>query len=124
VIPRGPAAALLALVLLAATAAAQDGAGERAREVTATRASLKSIRAGLDDFLFVHGRYPYTEEGVAILLTWGLFGGPYIERSVATLDAWGQPFVYRSPSTRTGRREFDLFSLGPDGREGTADDVE
>ncbi|MEK7385800.1 MAG: type II secretion system protein GspG [candidate division NC10 bacterium] len=38
-------------------------------------------------------------------------------------DAWGRWFVYRYPRTR-GRDEYDLRSLGPDGREGTADDVE
>jgi len=121
-----PRAAALALVLLAApgSAQAQDATGARAGEIAATRATLKALRAGLDDFLFIHGRYPYTEEGVVILLTRGIFGGPYIEHSVTTVDAWGRPFVYRSPSTRGGRREYDLFSLGPDGRESTADDVE
>lgn len=120
------AAPLLALVLLAAPgpATAQDPADARGREIAATRATLKALRAGLDDFLLVHGRYPYTEEGVVILLTRGIFGGPYIAHSVATIDAWGRPFVYRAPGTRGGRREYDLFSLGPDGREGTADDVE
>ena len=34
-------------------------------------------------------------------------------------DPWGNDYVYR----KTGNREFELFSMGPDGSEGTEDDV-
>lgn len=34
-------------------------------------------------------------------------------------DPWGKPYVYR----KTGPRSFEIFSAGPDGQEGTADDV-
>jgi len=38
------------------------------------------------------------------------------------IDPWGSPYVYRNPGKQnpTG---FDLFSLGPDKKEGTDDDV-
>jgi general secretion pathway protein G len=34
-------------------------------------------------------------------------------------DPWGNDYVYR----KTGSRDFELFSVGPDGQEGTEDDV-
>jgi len=37
-------------------------------------------------------------------------------------DPWGRPYVYRCPGLRN-RDGSDLFSLGPDGQEGTADDA-
>jgi type II secretion system protein G len=37
-------------------------------------------------------------------------------------DPWGNDYVYKFPGT-TGPRSFDLFSIGPDGIEGTSDDI-
>jgi general secretion pathway protein G len=34
-------------------------------------------------------------------------------------DPWGQPYVYR----KTGSREFEILSVGPDGTQGTEDDI-
>lgn len=34
-------------------------------------------------------------------------------------DPWGKPYVY----SKTGEGSYDLFSAGPDGRDGTADDI-
>jgi general secretion pathway protein G len=46
--------------------------------------------------------------------------GPYIKRGVPN-DPWGQPYVYRFPGTNG--MDYDLYSLGPDGREGNDDIV-
>ncbi len=40
----------------------------------------------------------------------------------ALIDPWGHPYQYRNP----GKRHldgYDVFSLGPDGKEGTEDDL-
>ncbi|RAL22816.1 hypothetical protein DL240_07945 [Lujinxingia litoralis] len=34
-------------------------------------------------------------------------------------DPWGSPYVY----VKNGNRDFEIFSVGPDGSEGTEDDV-
>ncbi|RDV38556.1 prepilin-type N-terminal cleavage/methylation domain-containing protein [Bradymonadaceae bacterium TMQ3] len=34
-------------------------------------------------------------------------------------DPWGNPYVY----VKSGNRDFEIFSVGPDGSEGTEDDV-
>ena len=45
--------------------------------------------------------------------------GPYIKRGVPN-DPWGKPYVYRYPGTNN-TNGYDLYSLGPDGREGNDD---
>lgn len=39
------------------------------------------------------------------------------------LDPWSRPYRYESPPRRSKRDRFDLWSLGPDGIDGTADDI-
>jgi len=38
------------------------------------------------------------------------------------MDPWNTPYVYRNPGSRNPSG-FDLFSLGPDKKEGTEDDI-
>ncbi len=53
------------------------------------------------------GRYPY---------------GFVISQRKLIPDGWGHAFVYRAPGTHN-KDGFDLFSIGPDGIAGTADDI-
>jgi general secretion pathway protein G len=39
------------------------------------------------------------------------------------VDPWGNPWRYRSGSHENHNGTFDLWSVGPDGRDGTSDDV-
>ncbi len=38
------------------------------------------------------------------------------------LDAWGEPLLFRCPA-EMGRGTADIWSVGPDGQEGTEDDI-
>ena len=40
----------------------------------------------------------------------------------ALSDPWGHPYQYRNPGKRHPEG-FDVYSLGPDGKDGTADDI-
>jgi general secretion pathway protein G len=71
------------------------------------------------------GQYPTDEDGLEALHTappsetgWH---GPYIRRH-APNDPWGNPYVYHVTQP-AGEGPFTLLSRGPDGIEGTADDV-
>lgn len=48
--------------------------------------------------------------------------GPYLRGPAGLSDPWGRPYQYRVPSTRK-KKAFDLWSLGPDGINGSADDI-
>ena len=72
------------------------------------------------------GDYPTTGQGLAALLTKptsppvpGNWKGPYIEEP--PLDPWQHPYGYRYPGTHPPQ-EYDLFSLGSDGKE-SEDDI-
>jgi general secretion pathway protein G len=112
-------------VLVAMVAPRLAGRSQEAKEAAA-RADINShLSAALDMFELHNGRYPSSAEGLAALRTapqgateWK---GPYLKRAVP-MDPWGKAYVYRSPGQHN-REDYDLFSVGPDGAEGTADDV-
>ncbi|MBX3373686.1 MAG: type II secretion system major pseudopilin GspG [Phycisphaeraceae bacterium] len=76
------------------------------------------------------GRYPTEDEGLASL--WSRqsledtetvkWRGPYLEKPLPR-DAWDNEWVYRAPSTLVETAPFDIVSPGPDGEEGTEDDI-
>jgi general secretion pathway protein G len=118
---------LLVMVILAILAAVVvpkfTGRTEQARE-TAAKADLSNLKTSLGAFEIDTGRFPTTDEGLTALISppadiqgWSR---PYVDK--IPVDPWGHPYVYRSPGSNN--KDFDLFSTGPDGREGSADDVE
>ncbi len=90
-----------------------------------------TVSQRLDKYRFDVGRYPDTSEGLEALFErpnsvdeesekWR---GPYLEGSLEQLkDPWKQEYEYRSPG-EFNEESFDLWSIGPDGRDGTDDDV-
>ena len=89
-----------------------------ARSDTA-KLQIERLGTTLDLYRLSVGRYPTAEEGLQALLerpagaeTWN---GPYLQKADALTDPWGRPYVYRFPGEHN---EFDLFTLGADGREG------
>jgi general secretion pathway protein G len=90
----------------------------KARRVIAQR-QINLFETALDSFKLDVGRYPTTEEGLQVLIrnTGNIpnWNGPYLNKIVVPLDPWKHEYVYRSPGQHG---EFDVYSLGPDGREG------
>jgi general secretion pathway protein G len=98
-----------------------SGRTEAARR-SAARADVQQLRVALDAFKVDTGRYPSTAEGLGALVDpppdragWH---GPFVRR--LPNDPWGRPYVY-VPVTEPFPPK--VLSLGPDGRQGTADDV-
>jgi general secretion pathway protein G len=118
---------MLVMVILAILAAVVipklSGRTEQAR-LAAAKTDISSIESALDTFEIDNGRYPTTDEGLAALTVApnGLanWHGPYVKKMV-TNDPWGNPYQYRCPETQS-TAGYDLYSFGPDGREG-GDDV-
>jgi general secretion pathway protein G len=118
---------LLVLVILAVLAALVvprfTNRTEQAR-TTAARTDIANLETALNAFEIDTGRFPTTEEGLRALIEApsGIrdWRGPYITRGVPN-DPWGNQYVYRYPG-RNNPTGFDLYSLGPDGREG-GDDI-
>jgi len=100
------------------------GRSEEARK-TAARTDISMLEGQIDIFEQDCGRFPSNDEGLAALVSappnapkWK---GPYIKRGVPK-DPWGNEYVYRYPGTHNAN-SYDLYSMGPDGREG-GDDID
>jgi general secretion pathway protein G len=71
-------------------------------------------------------RKPTTEQGLKALVekpTIEPVPDNYSPRMKETpKDPWGQEYKYRVPAQKS-KDEFDVWSIGPDGKEGTDDDI-
>ncbi len=88
-------------------------------EVKVTRAQIGGLQKALDQYRIDMGRYPSTQLGLAALNNKpggddGRWAGPYLAKAVPN-DPWGHAYQYRSPGEHG---EYDLLSLGRDGRPG------
>jgi general secretion pathway protein G len=99
------------------------GRTEEARQ-QATRLQIENLSAALDAFEFDCGRFPTAQEGLEALrqrpsaaLNWK---GPYLKKPLAH-DPWQGAYAYAAPGTHN--HDYDVYSPGPDGREGTSDDI-
>jgi general secretion pathway protein G len=74
------------------------------------------------------GNYPTTEQGLQALIVCpdGVNGwrGPYLDKATLPVDPWGNQYRYTYPSTHgQSIGKYDCWSAGPDGQDGTADDI-
>lgn len=95
--------------------------------VTRAKADIASLDSALDQYNFDMNAYPTADIGLNALITAPSSGrvdqyrpGGYIKQ--LEQDPWGNPYIYTLPATRSGRI-YDLFSAGPDGQPGNADDI-
>jgi len=118
---------LLVLAILAAIASVvvpdlltrQDKANRDTAMLT-----IQSAEQALKMYLVDHkGRWPDAKSAVDVLVeqpaTDPRWYGPYLTSK--PLDPWGQ--VLQIQPSRQNQGRFSFYSLGPDGREGTDDDV-
>ena len=110
---------LVILGLIAAFAAPQVMKFLGGAKSDAAKIQVERLSGILDLYRLEVGRYPTSEEGLLALYEQPADGdkwnGPYIKKSNALTDPWGRPYVYVSPGENG---DFDLYSLGNDGREG------
>lgn len=91
------------------------------------QADIQALHASLIRYRTAGGAYPTTEQGLEALVSQPT-GGPrprswrQLLRPEALVDPWGNPYQYRRPG-RHNPDTYDIFSMGPDGTEGTADDI-
>ncbi|RKQ64086.1 type II secretion system protein G (GspG) [Thermovibrio guaymasensis] len=114
---------IVILGLLAAVVAPKFlRSGEEAKATT-TKVQMKNIEQALKLYKLHNSIYPTTEQGLKALVekpevepvpkNWK---GPYLDE--VPKDAWGNDFIYVSDG-----KHFTLVSPGPDGEEGTEDDL-
>ncbi len=84
----------------------------------------QTARTGLASYRMDTGNYPSAGEGLQALVQkpsanedWR---GPYLDD--IPKDPWGNPYQYQFPGTRSNKG-YDVWSFGPDGVDGTSDDI-
>ena len=99
------------------------GKSEQAR-VTAAHADIYGgIKTALDSYEVDNGFYPKSLQDLiqqpSNARNWH---GPYLDPATLPIDPWGNPYVYYYPG-KHNPSGYDLLSVGPDGKEGTDDDI-
>ena len=98
-------------------------------QIAAAQADIKNLSTALAMYETHNGRFPTTDQGLAALLMRPAgqdlpkWKGPYIDQSELPRDPWGHDYIYIYPGIKHANG-FDLRSAGPDGQDGTADDIE
>ncbi len=90
---------------------------------------MQALKKAIQMFKADVKRLPTEEEGIASLwdksrLDEGVaerWAGPYLDESVPK-DMWGNEWIYICPAEGV-TIGFDIVSIGPDGQEGTEDDI-
>lgn len=135
---RRPAFTLIELLIVIAILLAIGGLvvvnliprGERAK-ADLQRVQFNIISDAFDLFRIDLNRWPTEEEGLAALWDresledesdYERWSGPYMQDRVET-DKWDNELIYRYPGELRGESYYDIISVGPDGEEGTDDDI-
>ena len=90
-------------------------------EVTAARTQIEALARALESYRLDNGSYPSAEIGLNALLirpaNQPRWNGPYLQKDVP-VDPWGNAYYYRQSKVSRAGRDFELLSLGRDGRPG------
>ncbi len=101
---------------------------DRPEEARVSKAmmDIRTLESALRLYRLDNGAYPTTEQGLAALIRTPETGpaprnyrtGGYLEGSSVPKDPWGNEYRYRSPGEQ--QRDYEIISLGADGKEGGA----
>ena len=111
--------AILAAVVIPRVIGRTDDA-----KIAAATANVSTFDNEMEKYKLDTGNYPTSDQGLNALMTDmvqnGKWNGPYIKGSLPN-DPWGHPYIYKAPGDHSP--DYDIFSAGPDGQPGTADDI-
>jgi general secretion pathway protein G len=116
---------LVILVILASTAGLAYQGIQRRANINAAATQVGLLKTPLHAYQLSIGSYPTTLQALRTpppdLPNVSKWDGPYLDSDVP-LDPWGNPYQYVSPGVHNPD-SFDVWSLGPDGVNGTQDDI-
>lgn len=99
-------------------------------KVKATKVQISQLSSALDAFKMDNGFNPSTEQGLEALVSEPTVGrtpkhyssGGYLRQRTIPKDPWDNPYNYKEPGDKNPD-SYDIWSNGPDGQEGTDDDI-
>jgi len=105
-------------LVTAAVGVAVMGQLEEGQRDTARNQAME-IGKSIEHYKLKNGKYPTTAQGLQALVN-PPKGKPLMDRMPK--DPWGADYIYLIPGQKNPSK-FDIRSKGPDGNEGTEDDV-
>ncbi|HEY7087379.1 MAG TPA: type II secretion system major pseudopilin GspG [Tepidisphaeraceae bacterium] len=116
---------MVILVVLAAIVAPRFTGRSQQAKITAAKTQINNLESAVKMFETENSRFPTEDEGLGALVTAPAsatnWHGPYMEKGIPA-DPWGNAYIYHCPGQHN-TDSFDLYSFGPDGREGGNDDI-
>ena len=113
------------IVIMAAFAVMAYGPIQRKAYINQAKIQVQSFKTCIDRFNLDIGFYPQSlddlRQAPGGLPNPAKWDGPYLGTDVPP-DPWGRPYQYVAPG-RHNPDSFDVWSLGPDGQDNTADDI-
>lgn len=115
---------LAIIALLIAIGAVTLGEVDENAKVTAAQAQMSTVKTALLQYKTLTRSLPTQAQGLEALVTrpGNVKNWRAVAKPEAILDPWGNKIQYRNPG-KTNPQGYDLFSIGPDKKEGTEDDV-
>jgi general secretion pathway protein G len=118
---------LVILVILASFAVVQFTGIQRRANINAAKTQISLCETALEQFQLSIGSYPTMSQGLAAvrsqppdLVNPSKWDGPYLKKDLPK-DPWGNPYQYLCPGKHN--TDYDVWSFGPDGIDGTQDDI-
>lgn len=117
------------LVILMTLVAPRFMGTQKKANINAAKTQIGLFKSPLEMFAMDMNTYPTTEQGLDALVNEpgdlenpAQWQGPYLDSQIPT-DPWGRPYQYEYPPTRNTSDVPDIWSVGPDGEDGTEDDI-
>lgn len=111
--------AIIALLIAIGAVALRDVEGSA--NITAAEAHMNTIKVAITQYKTLNRTLPPSLEALVQPP-----GNARVKRQLiredGIIDPWGNKYQYRSPGRKSGG-PYDLYSMGPDGKDGGDDDV-
>lgn len=121
---------LAILGLLIAMVAPRVLGTQKKADISNAQNQIGMLKAALERYALDMKDFPSSEDGLQSLVEppsdEGLaerWDGPYINSEALPKDPWGNDYQYEYPPQQ-GKGDYpDIWSMGPDGEDGTGDDI-
>jgi general secretion pathway protein G len=115
---------LAILVILGSLAVGVFSGVQRSAMIKNAQIQVDAIDHASDLYSTTVGLYPNAIEDLSTMpgdVDQNKWAGPYLEE--VPLDPWNNPYQYVNPGQRNNVGKPDIWSYGPDGQNGTDDDI-
>jgi general secretion pathway protein G len=117
---------LAILVVLASMVVTMFGGTQERALKDAAKGQIGIFKSGINLYKFHTRNYPAGLEGLTtkpgdanVAKRWE---GPYLDSNKVPLDPWDRDYKFAAPGKHNADT-FDVWSVGPDGQDGTEDDI-